>query len=90
MMAGEAMEKPIPYQAYLIRLWPTRRQGLAGCRVSLESVATGRQKNFPDLESLFAFLQGQAGEKGSSLGLEGEGEGGDTREKSNRGDQGCR
>ena len=80
----------MPYQAYLIRLWPTRRQGLAGCRVCLESVATGRQKNFPDLESLLAFLQGQAGEGRSPLGLEGEREGGEPQEESKGGEQGCR
>jgi hypothetical protein len=56
---GETMKKHIPYHAYLIRLWPSKRNGLAGHRVSLESVATGERKNFPDLESLFAFLKTQ-------------------------------
>jgi len=51
------MEKHIPYHAYLLRLWPTKRGGLAGHRVSLESVTTGERKNFPDLESLHAFLK---------------------------------
>jgi hypothetical protein len=51
------MEKRIPYHAYLIRLWPTKRNGLAGHRVSLESVTTGERKDFPDLESLHAFLK---------------------------------
>ena len=53
------MEKHIPYHAYLLRLWPTKRGGVAGYRVSLESVATGERENFPDLESLLAFLKAQ-------------------------------
>ncbi len=53
------MEKRVPYYAYLLRLWPTKRNGLAGHRVSLESVTTGERKNFPDLESLHAFLKTQ-------------------------------
>ncbi|MBL7183538.1 MAG: hypothetical protein ISS50_03705 [Anaerolineae bacterium] len=53
------MEKYVPYHAYLLRLWPTKRGGLAGYRVSLESVATGERKNFPNLESLLAFLKTQ-------------------------------
>ena len=53
------MEKYVPYHAYLIRLWPTRRGGVAGCRVSLESVATGERQDLPDLESLFAFWRAQ-------------------------------
>ena len=56
------MEKPSPYQAYLIRLWSTRRGGVDGCRVSLQFVATGLRTNFPDLESLLAFLRAQADE----------------------------
>lgn len=53
------MKKRIPYHAYLIRLWPTRRSGVAGYRVSLESVATGERQDLPDLESLFAFWRAQ-------------------------------
>ena len=56
------MEQPIPYQAYLIRLWPTQRGGVTGYRVSLQCVATGQRRNFPDLQSLLAFLQTQAEE----------------------------
>ena len=56
------MEQPNPYQAYLIRLWPTRRGGVAGCRVSLQCVATGQRKNFPDLDRLVAFLRAQGEE----------------------------
>jgi hypothetical protein len=53
------MEKQVPYQAYLLRLWPTKRNELAGYRVSLQSVATGEQRDFADLKSLFVFLQAQ-------------------------------
>jgi hypothetical protein len=51
------MEQPVPYCAYLIRLWPTRRRGVTGCRVSLQCVDSGQRKDFPDLESLLTFLQ---------------------------------
>ena len=47
----------VPYQSYLVRLWPTRREGVAGCRVSLERVADGQHFDFPDLDSLFVFLR---------------------------------
>jgi hypothetical protein len=57
------MEKYVPYHAYLLRLWPTRRGGVAGFRVSLESVATGERRDFPNLGRLLAFLQAQ--EKGN-------------------------
>ena len=53
------MEKYVPYHAYLLRLWPTRRGGVAASRVSLESVATGERRHFPDLERLLAFLRAQ-------------------------------
>jgi len=53
------MEKHLPYRAYLIRLWPTKRGGQPGYRVSLESVATRECKDFADLQSLFIFLQAQ-------------------------------
>jgi hypothetical protein len=59
------MEKHVPYRAYLLRLWPTRRGGRAGYRVSLESVATRERQHFPDLESLFAFLKAQREEPAS-------------------------
>ena|GEM_PF-2874697 len=51
------MKQPVPYCAYLIRLWPTRRGGVAGCRVSLQCVATGQRSELPDLNSLIAFLR---------------------------------
>jgi len=61
------MKEPVPYCVYLIRLWPTKREGVAGCRVSLQYVATGQRKELPDLESLHAFLQAQAEEKNQVL-----------------------
>ena len=53
------MEKHVPYRAYLLRLWPTKRGGRPGYRISLESVATRERKDFADLQSLFIFLQAQ-------------------------------
>ena len=49
----------VPYQAYLIRLWPTRRGGEIDYRVSVQDVATGYHKDLPDLISLLFFLQDQ-------------------------------
>lgn len=53
------MEKYVPYRAYLIRIWETRRGGVAGCRAVAVDIATGERKDFPDLESLFTFLRKQ-------------------------------
>jgi hypothetical protein len=53
------MKKYVPYHAYLLRLWPTQHDGQPGYRVSLESVATGERRHFPDLKGLFAFLKTQ-------------------------------
>ena len=57
------MEQPVPYCAYLIRLWPTKRRGVAGRRVSVQCVATDQHKELPDLDRLVAFLRapGEAG-----------------------------
>ena len=63
------MEKYVPYHAYLLRLWPTRRGGVAASRVSLKSVATGERRDFPDLERLLAFLRAQEEEE-NPAGLE--------------------
>lgn len=49
------MEDDAPYRAYLVRLWPTRRGGVAGYRVTVQRIATGERHDFPDLESLLAF-----------------------------------
>lgn len=51
------MEGYIPYRAFLVRIWPTKRGGQEGHRATAEDVATGERKHFPDLESLFVFLQ---------------------------------
>jgi hypothetical protein len=50
------MERYTPYRAYLVRIWPTKRRGEEGHRATAEDVASGERKDFPDLESLFAFL----------------------------------
>jgi hypothetical protein len=65
---GGTMKKYVPYHAYLLRLWPTRHDGRSDYRASLESVATGQRRNFPDLESLLAFLRTQ--EEKNSVGPE--------------------
>ena len=57
------MEKPLPYCAYLIRLWPSRRGGVVGYRVSVETVSTGERRELPDLESLVAFLRTEGGKE---------------------------
>jgi hypothetical protein len=43
------------YQAYLVRLWPTQRAGVADYRVTVQSVVTGERQHFADLASLVAF-----------------------------------
>jgi hypothetical protein len=45
------------YRAYLVRLWPTRRGGVAGYRVTVHSVETGERMHFADLAGLLAFWQ---------------------------------
>ena len=49
------MQKREAYQAYLVRLWPTQRAGVADYRVTVQSAATGERQHFPDLEGLLAF-----------------------------------
>ena len=44
-------------QAYLVRLWQSSPQGL--WRASAYRVKSTETKYFPDLQSLFAFLQAQ-------------------------------
>ena len=75
------MEKCVPYQSYLLRLWPTRRGGRAGYRVSLESVATGERQDLPDLESLFAFLRAQSEAWGKQKPLQDDSEGQDNESR---------
>jgi hypothetical protein len=53
------VEESIPYQAYLVRLWPTRRAGLVKYRVTLDTIGTGERCDFADLDGLVAFLQAQ-------------------------------
>jgi hypothetical protein len=49
------MQKRLVYRAYLVRLWPTQRAGVADYRVTVQSVATGERRHFPDLEGLLTF-----------------------------------
>jgi len=44
------------YQAYMLRLWRTQRQGMVEWCASLESPHTGERQSFASLEQLFAFL----------------------------------
>ena len=69
------MKRYVPYQAYLLRLWPTQHDGRADYRAYLESVATGERKNFPNLQSLLAFLQTQREEGGKQKPLRDDSEG---------------
>ena len=49
----------VPYRAYLIRVWPTRREGAVDCRVSVHNVSTGESETFASLDGLLAFLETQ-------------------------------
>ena len=49
----------IPSQSYLIRLWPTKREGVSDYRVSLQDVATGDRQQFPDLKQFISFIKTQ-------------------------------
>jgi hypothetical protein len=51
------VEKPETYQAYLVRLWPTRRGGVPDYRVTVQSVGSGECEHFADLAGLLAFWQ---------------------------------
>ncbi len=52
-------EEPREYLAYLLRLWKVSGAGSPAWRASLEDPHTRARKGFPDLESLFAFLEEQ-------------------------------
>ncbi len=57
---GAASTPSVNYRSYLLRLW---HEGGANTpwRAMLESVTEpGERQNFPDLESLFAFLRARA------------------------------
>jgi hypothetical protein len=47
----------VPYQAYLLRLWPVKAGGRVTWRASLRCVGNGEQIGFEDLEALFAYLR---------------------------------
>ena len=55
-------EEPRAYFSYLLRLWKVSGAGPPVWRASLENPHTRARKGFPDLESLFAFLEEQTGE----------------------------
>lgn len=42
---------------YMLRLWPTRREGLSRYRVTLSDARTHEQLHFADIESLIKFLR---------------------------------
>ncbi len=47
------------YISYLMRLWQVQSQGQVVWRATLESPLTGKVIAFPDLQSLFAYLENQ-------------------------------
>jgi hypothetical protein len=53
------------YQSYLLRLW-CEKDG-AGWRASLENVTTHECHNFPDMVSLFSFLNQQTVQSTASV-----------------------
>lgn len=59
-MWGDMDEDQRSYISYLLRLQRVRSQGRWVWRASLESPATGERQRFPNLPSLFAFLEAQA------------------------------
>jgi hypothetical protein len=54
-LTREAGNVPSTYHSFLLRLWRENEQ--SAWRASLESTTTGERRGFPDLVSLFAFLQ---------------------------------
>jgi hypothetical protein len=45
------------YFSYLLRLWPVKIGGRTIWRASLESSLTGERTGFPNLDSLFTFIE---------------------------------
>jgi hypothetical protein len=54
-MTRELDGTPPVYHSYLLRLWRESEQGAR--RASLENVMTSERHSFPNLASLYAFLQ---------------------------------
>jgi hypothetical protein len=50
-------EEPPRYLAYMLRIWQASAGGNLSWRATLESPHTGERQGFPDLKSLFAFLE---------------------------------
>jgi len=51
------MDPPTNYKSYLLRLRRSTRDGQRVWRVSLQNIDTGQRQGFPDLESLFTYLE---------------------------------
>ena len=60
------MNTPSTYKSYLLRLWKVAYDGKPVWRASLQSTATGQHENFPNLESLFAYLSVSGEERSSN------------------------
>jgi hypothetical protein len=45
----------VNFAAWVLRFW--RKKPLAPWRIALEEIATGKQKGFPELDSLYLHLQ---------------------------------
>jgi hypothetical protein len=48
-----------PYQAYLIRMWLTKREGVRNYWVSPQNIATGERQEFPNFKQFISFIQTQ-------------------------------
>ena len=57
-------QKKTDYQAYLLRLWCTEREGVRVWRASLEPPGTEVRLGFPNLDALFAYLREQTEQAG--------------------------
>jgi hypothetical protein len=59
-LTSETSSTPSRYRSFLLRVWRESEHG--AWRASLESVTTGERRGFPDLPSLYAFLQAECQE----------------------------
>ena len=58
-MKAKQGDRPVTYLAYLVRLW--RDDETSPWRARVEEPHTGDRQAFPDLQSLFAFLEEETG-----------------------------
>jgi hypothetical protein len=56
------------YQSYLLRMWCEDQRG--EWRATLEDVASGAYHNFPNMASLFTFLNCQTLPQGSKISIQ--------------------